>query len=242
MLPGIYSAANGMESAQRQQGVTARNLAHAQMPGFRRLIPFHLTPEGETPNSVSGAAGPDGYSSAEAIDFTPGPMQRSGEPFDLAISGDGFFTVQGPEGPLYTRNGVFQLNSEGILVTTDGLQVMSEQGTVQFPPGADPKSISVLSDGRVMLGKAELAQLKLITVENPQRFHLEGATLMSLPNDEPTAPAKGTIVQGVRELSNVHPVQELVTMIAVQRQHEAAQRAMSSLSTAIERHTNVAGG
>lgn len=239
MLPGIYSAANGMESAYRQQEITARNLAHVQMPGFRRLISYYNTPEGSTPNDSSGVAGP--RNSSEAIDFTPGGLQRTGETFDLAISGDGFFTVQGPDGPLYTRNGVFQLNQEGVLVTTDGLQVVSEQGTIQFPAGTDLSTVSVLPDGKIMSGKTEIGQLKIVSVTDPQQFRLVGATLMSLPNGETTLPATGQVLQGVREQSNVHPVQELVSMIAVMRQQEAAQRAMTSLSSVIERHTGLNG-
>ncbi|MEZ5940741.1 MAG: flagellar hook basal-body protein [Planctomycetaceae bacterium] len=238
MLPGIYSAANGMDAAQRQQEIIARNLAHAQMPGFRRLVPYFDSASDDV--SASDFAG--SKSNNQAIDFTPGGLMQTGAPLDFAISGDGFFTIEGPNGPLFTRNGVFQISPEGQLVTTDGLPVAAEQGVITFPQNADLSKLAVGQDGRLSLNNIPLGKLKLVSVANPQNFELVGATLMALPDGDSVLPMEGTLLQGVREQSNVHPVQELVTMIAAMRQHEAAQRSMTALSRAVERHQDLSGG
>ncbi|MCA9087496.1 MAG: flagellar hook-basal body protein [Planctomycetaceae bacterium] len=241
MLPGIYSAANSMDAAQRQHEIVSRNLAYGEMPGFRRLIPYAPNnPEGGAGGASNGFSGPK--NTEEAIDFTPGPMQQTGEPLDFAINGKGLFTIEGPDGPLYTRNGVFQLNHEGTLVTSEGLPVLGEGGPIQFPPNADLRTLQVGRDGQLSIGKNEIGRLQVISVEDEQKFKMVGTTLMSLEEDVEVQPATGDVIHKAHEGSNVHPVHELVTMIATMRQHEAAQRAMNSISKAIEQHTNLTGG
>src|SRR5262245_40880912 len=115
MFRGIYSAATGMEAAMRHQEITADNLAHMSVPGFRqRGLSFETFDrtlvEAAAQSGTVGTQIRSGYT-----DFTPGGLQHTGTSLDAALNGDGFFTIQGPEGPLYTRDGVFQRSSRGEL-------------------------------------------------------------------------------------------------------------------------------
>src|SRR5262245_13685781 len=124
MIPGLYSAASGLDAALLNQDVIAANLASADIPGFRRSLVSFGSFEGAM-GKAGGAslgasvAGDDG--TTISTDFTAGPLQRTGNPLDVAIVGDGFFVLQGADGPLYTRNGVFHLNEKGQLSSGNGL-------------------------------------------------------------------------------------------------------------------------
>lgn len=238
MLPGIYSAANAMESAIRQQELSARNLAHSQIPGYRRLVPWQnenlATPESGLFQSTA--------QTDVAVDLSPGAVQRTEYPLDLAIQGEGFFVIAGPVQPLYTRNGTFQLSSTGTLVTAEGWPVESVGGGVlQVPPDTPLADIRINARGELLVSGEVRGQLQLVTMEHTHKLQPAGATLFSLPPDEPVLPASGQIVQGARELANLHPVQELVYLMARTRQYEAAQRAMQAQSQTLERRMQQLG-
>src|SRR5688572_15770386 len=106
MLAGLYSAATGMNAAAEQHEVIARNLAHASVPGYRREIMVSQTFEAAL-NAVAPPSGHEawGVETQEVVtDFGQGPLQRTDQPLDVAIDGQGFFTVMGPDDvPLHTR-------------------------------------------------------------------------------------------------------------------------------------------
>src|SRR5262249_48947525 len=102
VLRGLYSAAGGMQAMTLQQDVTAHNLSHANKPGYRREV-LSFESIGDREDIVGPAA-------SLHTDASPGISEFTGGPFDVALEGPGFFTLQGPTGPLYTRNGNFELN------------------------------------------------------------------------------------------------------------------------------------
>ena len=227
MIRGLYSAAGGMNATAMQQDATAHNLAHAVKPGYlRELIRFDASGPSD---QIQGPA------TTLHTDFQPGTMQFSGNKLDLALEGPGFFSVQGPTGPVYTRNGVFQLNASGRLITMEGLPAMGVSGPIDLPPGT--LNIDVLSNGAVIADGIEVDQLKIVAFENPSSLQRVGTSYFQAPPNAPTVQGTADVFQGYRELSNSTVVQEMVQMIAGVRHFEAAQRALRSIGDAIAFNT-----
>ena len=227
VIRGMYSAASGMNAMSQQQDATSHNLAHAVKPGYLRQIVRFEAPE--TRNQIQGPT------TALHTDFQPGTMQFTGNKLDLALDGPGFFTVQGPTGPVYTRNGVFQLNDNGRLTTMEGLPAMGTTDTIDLPPGV--MNIEVLSNGAVIADGIEVDQLRVVAFENPDSLERVGTSYFQAPDNAATSPASSDVFQGYRELSNSSIVQEMVQMIAGVRHFEAAQRALRSIGDAIANNT-----
>lgn len=227
MIRGLYSAAGGMSATAQQQDAIAHNLSHAVKPGYlREMIRFD-------------APGPQSQIQAPATslhtDFSPGTMQFTGNSLDLALEGPGFFTVEGPTGPVYTRNGVFQLNEAGRLVTMEGLPALGTAGPIDIPYGT--ATIEVLSTGAIIADGVEVDQLRVVSFADPAVLQRVGTSYFQAPLNAPTAPVVPDVFQGYRELSNSTMVQEMVQMIAGVRHFEAAQRALRAIEDAIAFNT-----
>lgn len=244
MLNGLYSASSAMEAAGRRHEMISQNLAHAQMPGYRRQTVLHGSRESQFEDHLRSAVQYEAHgvtSDKVSTDFTAGPMERTNHPLDMAIQGDGFFVVNGPDGPLYTRNGTFQLNLEGQLVTADQLPVQGTSGDITLPPNTALSSLQVSPDGTIYANTTEVGRLQIVNFSDPQKLQQAGITLFAAPDDMPPHDVNATIFQNMRERSNVSPIQELVELIAAQRQQEAAQRSMTAISESVGKNINSQG-
>jgi flagellar basal-body rod protein FlgF len=238
MLRGLYAAATGMEAAANAHEVTSRNLAHASVPGFRKMLSAF-----EAMQNPNGKTREEQLAGTEvktpSFDFTSGPLNQTGSPLDLALEGDGFFVVNGPQGPLYTRSGTFQLDGQGQLVTPDGLPVQAASGTITLPPNTPISKMVVGADGTVRVGSEELGRLEIRRFDNPQALQSVGATLFQAPPELAAQPAQARVLQGVREMSNVSPVNELVNLIAAQRHYEMSQKAATAMDRAAQKRIDL---
>lgn len=244
MLNGLYSASSAMDAATRRHELISQNLANAQMPGYRRQSVLHSSRETRFDEAMRDALQFESHgvtSDKISTDFTPGAMERTGNPLDMAIQGQGFFVVEGPGGPLYTRNGAFQLDSEGRLVTADQLAVQGSSGEIMLPPNTSVSSLTVGTDGTLYADSGEIGKLQIVNFSDPQKLEAKGVTLYAAPGDMPPNDISATVFQNTRERSNVSPIQELVDLIAAQRQQEAAQRSMIAISDAVSKNVNVQG-
>lgn len=237
MLNGLYSAATAMDSAATRHEVVAQNLAFADHPGFRRRVTVDRSfetalQEVQSPEFTRESLGTNSH--GPHIDFTVGAFQQTGRTLDLALQGDGFFVIDGPDGPLYTRSGVFQVNDEGTLVNVDGLPVRGEGGEITFSPGASTEQVTVTGDGRILQGDQEVGRLETAHFERLDLLTPAGVSLFRASEGVEQLPAEATIVQGVRERSNVSPVTEMVRMIDGMRQYEAASKALQTIARSIE--------
>jgi flagellar basal-body rod protein FlgF len=245
MISGMFSAASALDGLSQNQDVVAENLAHASVPGYRRRgLSFDMggTESGgktnPAPKSASGLQGPGAghlYSS-----FEPGTLQYTNNPLDLAIKGDGFFVVDSPSGPMYTRNGCFALNPKGELVSAQGMTLQGSSGTLRIPPSA--AKITISANGSIMADKTSVGQVKLVRFADPKQLETAGTTLFTAPADAQPQPAKATVEQGYREGSNVQIVNEMVSMIAGMRHYEALQHTLKALSDAIQQNTRPQSG
>lgn len=221
MYAGIYNAASAMDMAERQHEITAHNLAAAHLPGFRRRID-------------TGQVGDQEANAPAKIDFTPGSLQRTGRTLDVALVGDGFFTVQGQDGTsLYTRAGDLFLTSEGELTTVDGLPVMASGRPARLPQNASESNLLISETGELRVGDQSLGTLDIVAFDDPSGLQPVGHTLFQASPDMSPGLSTARVQQGVRELSNVSIPLELVRMLAGVRNYEAAQRAMQSLTKSI---------
>jgi len=156
-------------------------------------------------------------------DLGQGPIQHTGNPLDVAIDGDAYFVVQTAAGERYTRNGAFQINANGELVTSEGDRVLGERGPIQFQ--STDNSISIVKDGSIRVREGENAtidatrgKLRLVSFEKPRQLQKDGGSRFLAPEGVNPLPAqRATVTQGAVEKSNVHAVVEMTRMIEITR-------------------------
>jgi flagellar basal-body rod protein FlgF len=228
--------ASGYVTLSRQSGllhqmdVIANNIANASTQGFRRegvVFSEFINRAGEAPSLSMG------YGNTRVVDLQQAGMTQTRAPFDLAIEGEGFFMIATPAGQQLTRSGNFTPGPDGTLLTDDGHQVLDGGGSAIFvPPGA--RNVAVAQDGSVSADGVPLARIGLWKPTDPLSLTHQSGTRFSANGIEPAEGA--TILQGYLEDSNVDPLQEVATMIAVQRAYELGQ---SFLDREDERARNV---
>jgi len=241
MIKGMRTAATGMTAQQMNIDNIANNLANVNTTGFKRskvefqdVLYQNYRQAGTT--SAVGATIPNnlaiGYGVkpvATAREFSVGDFSPTGNPLDLAISGNGFFQVEMPDGTLsYTRDGSFKISPEGEIVTADGFRVVPD---ITLPE--DTTAVSVSIDGVISVkivgseDPQEVGNLELARFINPAGLSAVGHNLfIETPASgepilgTPTQEGLGKIEQGYLELSNVRVVDEMVNMIVAQRAYE----------------------
>ncbi len=262
MLRGLFSAASGMTAQQLMVDNISNNLANVNTAGFKkRRINFQdlLYQTIQQPGAVGAGGGeiPSGMQighgtravSIEPI-FTPGAHIETGNRFDMAIQGEGFFEIQMPDGSTaYTRDGSFTRNSEGTLVTSDGYALTP---TVTVSEDVDYESITVASDGTVSatrngaVGTTTLGNMKLAKFINPAGLIAQGSNLFlesdaSGPATEgkPGENGLGQIRQGFIEVSNVQVVEEMVNLIIAQRAYEVNSKSIQTTDEMLQQANNI---
>jgi flagellar basal-body rod protein FlgG len=163
------------------------------------------------------------------VDFSQGNFIETGRTLDVALCGKGFFVIETPQGPLYTRNGTFRLDENKQLVDLAGRIVAGQSGPVSIPDAVGLSQISVASDGTISGNDIAIGQLKLVDFgDNEQKLVPVGLNCYQAPvNVEPEDAEKLIVKQGFQEGSNVQMVEELVDMIMVSRLYEANMKLLS---------------
>jgi flagellar basal-body rod protein FlgF len=245
MIRGFYSAATALDTLSQNQDVVAQNIANATVPGYRR----HALAFESFENALTQASGnPNGASlqgtqtSRYYTVFDQGELQKTGNTLDVAIKGDAFFVLEGPSGPLYTRNGSFELSADGEVRSASGLPVTGQGGKLAIP--RETKRISIAEDGTVLADNVPVGKLQLARFDNLDALIPAGTTLFEAPPSagQQAGIGAGTVHQGYREGSNVQIVNEMVAMIAGMRQYEAAQKALLALSDSVGLNTRPQAG
>lgn len=161
------------------------------------------------------------------IDLRDGSAEPTGNPFDVAVRGDGFFTVETPAGERYTRNGAFQIDAQGRLVTSDGFPVLGEGGPIRLEPG--DVDVSIGPDGTISTPEGIRGRLALVTFDNPQTLSNIGTNLFA-SQEAPRAALGARVEQGFVERSNVQAVYEMTRMMEVSRAYTRIASTLSSLN------------
>lgn len=185
------------------------------------------------PKPFIGVLGTGAMVDAVFTDFSQGQIRHTGNPLDLAISGEGFFQVETPAGIRYTRDGNFSIDNQGYLVTREGYRVLGEQGPIQIP---DQGEISVDSQGVLRRNGEVLARISLVTFQEPAFLAKQGDNLYAC--DEAPQPFVGEVISGALEGSNVNVVSEMVDLISAFRAYEASQKAIRANDETLGRAVN----
>ena len=229
MLNGIFSTQSGKSANEKELDIIANNLANALTAGYKAVAPaFDST-------VIEEAAGPDQLPatyvniSDSYTQFFDAPFAETGNTFDLAIDGAGFFAVSTPGGTMYTRNGQFGLNVEKKLVTQSGNPVMSQNGG---DVTIDGKNVTIGKDGSIYVDKLLVDKLKVVDFQNKQDLKNTGGSLFVNTNEKNSeVPAEGfSVKQGAYETSNVDIMREMVRMISVMRAYESYTKVDQSTS------------
>ncbi|MGL4727699.1 MAG: flagellar basal-body rod protein FlgF [Bosea sp. (in: a-proteobacteria)] len=149
------------------------------------------------------------------IDLSTGAIERTGNGLDVAIRGDAYFEVQTRGGPRWTRDGAFEVNARGELVTQRGELVAGQNGPIRFGP--NESGLRIAEDGSVFSDQGQRGKLRLASFANAKALRSEGANLFSSPTPPTQAPATITLATGSIERSNVRPVLEMSRLVEVQR-------------------------
>lgn len=158
-------------------------------------------------------------------DLSEGAFKKTGNPLDLALHGDGYFTIRTAAGERYTRNGTFTIDNAGQLVTNQGDPVLAEGGQPIFFSPQD-SSITIATDGTVSTENGPLGKLAIASFANPRGLKREPGQMFS--TNQAPVPATGVQVeQGMVEQSNVRPIVEMTRMIDVQRAYERVGKMIS---------------
>jgi flagellar basal-body rod protein FlgF/flagellar basal-body rod protein FlgG len=232
MDSGYYAAMTGLVARTQALDTAAANLANAQTPGYRAEREFFrsvlLGPDaadsqlGATVNNY-GLLGGDRPSMAQ------GALEPMGNPLDLAIEGQGFFMVQTPNGPRYTRDGTFHRAQNGQLVTQAGEPVISQAGRpILIPPG----EVTVGADGAISVAGGVVAQVGVFAFPAGTELTPEGANRYVAPQGTKATAATGaSIHEGALEAANQDVVQGSLDLVMMQRQAEMMQRALTVFHT-----------
>ncbi|HFD87642.1 MAG TPA: flagellar basal-body rod protein FlgG [Gammaproteobacteria bacterium] len=249
MNRALWSSKTGLDAQQTRMAVISNNLANANTTGFKRdravfedLIYQNVRQVGAS--SSQDTQLPSGLNIGTGVRvvateklFTQGGVTRTDNSLDAAIQGRGFFEILMPDGSTgYTRDGSFQLNSQGQIVTSSGYQL---QPGFTVPPGA--KSVTIGADGTISVltsgnsAPTQVGTFQLVDFVNPAGLQAQGGNVFTETaasgGPQSGAPGQnglGTILQGSLETSNVNVVEELVSMIETQRAYEMNSKAISA--------------
>nr|WP_321460001.1 flagellar basal-body rod protein FlgF [uncultured Cohaesibacter sp.] len=212
---------------RRKMDVIANNLANINTAGYKSdnlLFKEYVMPVAEM-NDFRSSDKKLSYVQDDVIvlQFEPGSIVATGNPANAAINDNSsFFVVQTPQGERYTRNGEFEINSQGQLVTTDGYQVMGNGGPINVTQ--EDANLHIARDGLITSDQGELGQLQVVTFDNLQTLKKEGTSLFIGENPVPVETTK--IMGGHVEQSNVNGVIEISRMIEVNRSYGSLARAL----------------
>ena len=223
-----YTSMTGASSAIEQLAVTSNNLGNANTPGFREVINAYravpITGYGADTRAFVAETTPGN-------NYTTGQINTTGNPYDLAIKGDGFFTVRKPDGTeAYTRNGRFYVNEAGVLQAGRDVPVVGTGGTITIPTNA---IVQIAEDGAVytqLPGSQFLNQAGKLKLVSPNTNDLvrDQDGLFNLPGTQAAVDEKVRVVQGAVELGNVNVAQSMVEIISQTRMNDLNIRSIQA--------------
>jgi flagellar basal-body rod protein FlgG len=260
MIRSLWISKTGLEAQQTSMDVISNNLANVSTTGFKRARAvfedlLYQTIRQPGAQSSEQTQLPSGLQLGTGVKpvateriFTQGNLQQTGNAKDVAIQGNGFFQVLMPDGTTsYTRDGSFQLDSNGQLVTASGYTV---QPAITIPP--DAQTLTIASDGVVSVTQAgssasvTVGTLQLATFINPaglqslgENLYAETASSGSPSTNTPGSNGAGTLNQSYVETSNVNVVEEMVNMIQTQRAYEINSKAIQTSDEMLARLTQL---
>jgi len=244
MSGSMYMAATGALNYQKKLDVLANNVANINTVGFKAdKVSFVAVDLAENDSTLSDpSANTNLLSVVSKPVFSSGSMRFTGNTFDVALEGDGFFSVNTPDGVRYTRNGSFTFNNNGTLVTRDGFPVLGDGGEISINDVEDSK-IVIDEVGNIYSDDKKIGALKLVDFSKPYELDKVGSTFFMAKdlNANEIEPDELKVNQGFVELSNVDAVRAMTEMIETLRGYESYQKIIRSLSDVSAKAINDVG-
>ena len=258
MMRSLFTAATGMIAQQLQMDVVSNNLANVNTSGFKKSRPdfedlMYQTMRQPGATQVSGQMIPTGVQVGLGVRptaiqkmFTQGNFQHTENQLDMAIEGDGFFKVLKGDEEVYTRNGAYKLDNNGVIVDSHGY-ILQPQFTV--PQGATSLVVDPTGQVTALDGQGQTlaqAQVTIFRFPNPAGLYAIGKNMFrpspasgDAQEGTPGTDEFGTLAQGFLEMSNVSVVEEMVSMIVSQRAYEANSKAIQTADQMLQMANNV---
>lgn len=256
MLKGLYTAYTGMVNEQHRMDTLTNNLANSATVGYKKegataqsfkdVFAYKLKDTSETPNLARkiGAMSMGVKIGENYTDYSEGPLKETGNTYDLAISGPGFFQIEftnkaGAVSTKYTRDGNFILTQEGYLVTKDGDFVLNNSGDhIKLDPLLEA---SINEDGTIYQDGSQVARIGITDFDDYNYLEHYGESLFQTVDGAQEKAATGQIISGYLEHSNVQVVKEMVEMINVSRAYETNQKMIQTYDSSLEITANQLG-
>jgi flagellar basal-body rod protein FlgF len=244
MIKGLGTSGTALIPMMTRLEIVANNLANTNTVGFKRDNLFSQMLTDAQVKEAQAGGDLSGTLARQYSDFSEGSIQQTGNPLDMAIQGEGFFTVDTPRGIRYTRNGAFMISRDGALTTKDGYPVLGTNGAITFP---DPQTlthaaITVTEHGEISIDKRQLATLRIADFDNALQLRKDGQELFvaSAPERrmEP-ASNPAMIRQGHLEESNVDGIAEMMEMIEITREFESNQKTVQAQDATLDKALEV---
>ncbi len=252
MVRGLYTGWTGMYNEQKRLDVISNNLANSATVGFKK--------EGATSQSFDDVLAikvrddhGDAYIGNMSLgvkigevytDYSQGSVRETGNTYDLAIDGSGFFTIDytdanGNTSTRYTRAGEFLITKEGYVVTSEGQHLMGESQWLQVP--VDAVEVMVDTDGTVYADGTAVDKVRLTDFEDYNYLKKFGETMYQPVQGAVEKDATGSILQGFTEQSNVNVVSEMVNLINITRAYEANQKVIKAMDDLLQIDVGIVG-
>jgi flagellar basal body rod protein FlgG len=230
-----------VSSLTQEYTTITHNLANISTAGYKRRVNAFS----QILDEVRGIDRTGGTPTAAlGVDFSQGHLVQTSRSLDVALEGKGFFVVETSSGPLYTRCGTFQVNSQGQIVDSEGRTVSGEGGAITVPKEASTSDLTITADGKINAGQLAVGKLKIVEFTDPSAQLTPAGTncFAASAAAKPTQAKDTTVSQGYQESSNVNSMEELVGLITVTRLYEANMKVLTSRSDADKSMLSVAMG
>lgn len=255
MVRGLYTAYTGMLNQQKKMDTLSNNLANADTTGYKKEGVTAKT--FETQLAIKVKDGSNAYIDQQIgklnlgvkigenyTDYSQGSYRYTGNTYDLALGGDGFFNISfmnkaGEQSVKYTRDGNFTIDNEGALRTQDGDYVLGESGEIYIPTNAVDVSINKL--GEIYADGEYIDTIKITDFEDYNYLKKYGENMYDAVDGATEKEPMATIDQGYLEQSNINVVTEMVNMISLSRTYEANQKLIQTMDDALDKSANQIG-
>lgn len=255
MVRGLYTAYTGMINQQKRLDTVTNNLANASTTGFKRegltsksfdqMLTVKLNDlsvpylnEGIGKMSLGVKIG-ENYT-----DYSQGSFKETGNTYDLALAGNGFFTIsytdkKGNTSEKYTRDGEFTMDSEGYLRTLEGDYVQGEGGNIMIP--VETSEVSIRDNGDIYADGEYVDSLRIVDFEDYNNIEKFGENLYNVVDGATETESTAAVKQGYLEMSNINVVKEMVEMITISRAYESNQKLIQTEDDMLDKSINQVG-
>lgn len=232
MIKGIFQAGRNLQVGEKQITVISNNLANMGTSGYKKELPFYqiLSENGKT-------------TTKQVTDFSAGERIFTGNPLDLAIKGNAYFTVETDSGERLTRDGKFTISQEGILTNRAGDKIMGEGGVINLKDvmTRDNSLITITNEGMVMVGDKVVDKLMIMKEKDGTKLLKDYGVYFQAENDDfvQVEAEDYQVDQGFLENSNVNPMDEMENMISLSKNYESAKNILTYLDESLEKANQI---